>query len=163
MFSLYPISNEYIMALTDLSSEDMPEDVIRDTLEAIAGEFKDKVLDMVSYAKNLEVEEEAIKHAEQKMKGRREILSRKREILYDYIKNGLEKTGIGSVSSELFDVKLQKNPPSVQIFDEAALPKEYFTIKHVEQINKTAIKDAINGGHLVPGAEIVQQNRLVIK
>lgn len=164
MFNLYPIVNEYINAFNDLSSnEDIPEDAIKDTLEAMQGEFKDKVLNMVSFAKNLEAEEKAIKEAEQNMKERREKLARKKELIYEYIKQGLEQTGVANVSSELFDVKLQKNPPSVQIFNEEVLPKEYFTVKTIEQVNKTAIKEAISNGVEVPGASLVQNNRLTIK
>jgi hypothetical protein len=164
MFNLYPIVNEYINAFSELSSnEDIPEEAIKDTLEALEGEFKDKILNMVSFAKNLEAEEKAIKDAEQNMKDRREKLARKKELIYEYIKQGLEQTGVVNVSSELFDVKLQKNPPSVQLFDEGILPKEYFVVKTVEQVNKAAIKEAISNGIEVPGASLSQLNRLVIK
>jgi hypothetical protein len=58
-----------------------------------------------------------------------------------------------------FSVRIQNNPPSVNVLDESLIPDEYRTVKTVESIDKKAIKEA--GG--CKGAEIVQTVGVRIK
>jgi hypothetical protein len=46
---------------------------------------------------------------------------------------------------------------AVEIDDEDALPPEWLTVKTTSQPDKTAIKEALKAGHLIPGAQLVSR------
>ena len=59
--SLYHITEEYRQALQELSDADLPDDVLRDTLEALSGELIKKGEAVAAFALNLGAEIDAIK------------------------------------------------------------------------------------------------------
>jgi hypothetical protein len=46
---------------------------------------------------------------------------------------------------------------AIEIEDEDALPSEWLTVKTTSQPDKTAIKEALKAGHLIPGAQLVSR------
>ncbi len=46
---------------------------------------------------------------------------------------------------------------AVEIDDENALPPEWLAVKTTSQPDKTAIKEALKAGHLIPGAQLVSR------
>jgi hypothetical protein len=46
---------------------------------------------------------------------------------------------------------------AVEIDDEDALPPEWLAVKTTSQPDKTAIKEALKAGHLIPGAQLVSR------
>jgi hypothetical protein len=46
---------------------------------------------------------------------------------------------------------------AIEIEDEDALPSELLTVKTTSQPDKTAIKEALKAGHLIPGAQLVSR------
>jgi hypothetical protein len=69
--------------------------------------------------------------------------------------------GIRKVEGHEFTFAVKKNPPRIEITDEAALPPEFISYSPV--INKSAIKDAMEEGKEIPGAELVQTTRLDVR
>lgn len=51
-------------------------------------------------------------------------------------------------------VKFSKNPPSVLVLDKNIIPQEFIKEKTELSINKIKIKEALNAGVQVPGAEL---------
>jgi hypothetical protein len=155
---LYEIADTYnnaFLAMADF--DDLPEEVINDTLEAIEGEFKDKAIASVSFFKNIEVEIEAMKQAEASIKERRLAKEKRIAWVKSYILKNMQRTGINKIECPYFTISLRNNPESVNIIDESFIPNEFFRIK--KEVDKTAIKNA--GGCL--GAELVRNQSLVIK
>ena len=155
--SLYEIAKNYTALL---NIDDIPEDEIKDTLELIEGEFYDKALNIAYYFQNLESEVSAIKEAEQRMKERRQSYENKISRLQEYLKENMEATGIKKISCPYFEYSIASNPPSVSVIDEKQLPKEAFTVKTVESVSKTKIKEIIDRDGFCNGAQIVQTTRL---
>ena len=52
---------------------------------------------------------------------------------------------------------------SVEITDEWAIPEAYKVEKITKTISKAAIKEAIKNGEAVPGAELVEKNKVQVK
>jgi len=163
--SLYDLSANYLQALDTLTDPelDLPMEAIADTLEALEGELQDKAVNVAKYMKNMEAMIKAIKEAEQNMARRRQTLENRAQWLKDYLKGNMEACGFQKIESPWFRLAIQKNPASVNVFDENAVPtqfkKEVVTIK----IDKTAIKNAIKSGEDVPGAKLMNGSRLAIK
>jgi|SRR5690348_3761861 len=152
---LYEITNQYQMLIDN--SDNIEE------LESIKDNIKDKAVNVAAYIKNMEAEEMAILNAIKQMKERSECLSKKIESLKDYLLFNLVKCDVKEIRSSQFDIKIKKCPPSLLIHDEINIDDEYKTIKNVISIDKNKVKNDLLNGIIVPGAEVVINNRLEIK
>lgn len=64
----------------------------------------------------------------------------------------LDAAGIPSLILPEATLTIQRGQPAVTITDEAALPSQFIRTK--TEPDKTAIKEALKGGQVVPGAEL---------
>lgn len=157
---LYEIAQTYQHAFDEMSAiEGLPEDVLSDTLEGIEGEFNDKAIAITSFFKNMEAETKAMKEAEDSIKARRVAIEKRVNWMKDYLLKNMQATGITKISCPYFDIAVRKNPASVQIKDETAIPAKYKTTEFITKIDKAAIKK--DGG--CTGVELVQGESLSIK
>ena len=163
--SLYQLSTNYLQALDFLTDPeaDLPAEVINDTLEALGGELEDKAINVAKFLRNMEAVAEAIKEAEETMAKRRKALENRVKWMKDYLKGNMEHTGITKIECPYFKLSIQKNPTAVNVTNENAIPEQFKEQVITWKIDKTAIKEAIKKGEAVPGAELVNGTRLVIK
>jgi hypothetical protein len=163
--SLYQLSNNYLEALDFLTDPetDLPAEVINDTLESLGGELEDKAVNVAKFLRNMEAAAEAIKAAEADMAKRRKTLESRAKWLKDYLKGNMEACGISKIECPYFKIAIQKNPATVNILDESAIPDQFKEQVITWKIDKTAIKDAIKTEETVPGAELVNGTRLAIR
>jgi hypothetical protein len=157
---LYEIAEQHntaLMAMSDM--DDLPEEVIDDTLESLEGEFKDKALAVAAFFLNSDADIAAMKEAEKRIADRRKALEKKAASLKDYLLKNMQRTGITKIECPEFKIGIRNNPESVQIVDEFEIPKEFVTIVETVKIDKVAIKKA--GG--CPGVELVKTQSLTIK
>ena len=76
----------------------------------------------------------------------------------------MEKCGINSIlDNPYLTIKIQKCPPSVEIYDEGNIPREYIRSKTVESVDKIKILNSLKDGDEVAGARISQKNALIVK
>lgn len=163
--SLYQVSHHYLRALDDLTDpeNDLPMEAINDTLEALGGELEDKAVNVAKFLRNLESTVEAIKNAEAEMAKRRKTFESRVQWLKHYLKTNMEQSGITKIECPYFKLAVQNNPAAVTILDEDAVPERFKEAVISWKIDKTAIKEAIKSGQSVPGAELSQGTRLVIR
>jgi hypothetical protein len=163
--TLYQISANYLQALDFLTDPemDLPAEAINDTLEALTGELEDKAVNVAKFLRNMEAAAEAIKQAEDAMAKRRKALESRVKWIKDYLKCGMEQTGITKIECPYFKLAIQNNPAAVNVLDESLIPDQFKEQVIVWKIDKTAIKEAIKSGVAVPGAELVSGTRLAIK
>ena len=164
MTALYEITGELKTTLQILESMDLDEQTIKDTLEGVELEFDEKVISIAKFIKNLESTAEAIKQAETEMSKRRKSLENKVMKMKDYVLTNMQTVEKTKVQSPFFDVSIRKNPASVLVEDIDLIPAKYFVMPEVEpQLDKKAIKDAIESGEAVKGASIHNTISLQIK
>jgi Siphovirus Gp157 len=165
--SLYQLSSHYIQALDFLTDPELnlPIEAVNDTLEGLSGELEDKAINVAKFIRNMETTANAIKKAEVEMAKRRKSLETRVQWLEDYLKSSMEATGITKIECPYFKLSIAKNPPALELFDSQAVPDQYKHIETVttEQIDRAAIKAALNAGHEIQGARLVNGTRLVIK
>lgn len=126
-----------------------------------------KLEGIACWIKDLYAEEDALKHEEECLKYRRAMARNKRQKLLELLQTMLagEKLKTGKVA-----VSYRKNPPSVQVDNEAELLEwarsrcrtDLLRLKDPE-LDKAGVKAAIEKGEYVPGARIVQETRMVIQ
>jgi len=163
--SLYELSSTYLKALDDLTDPelDLPVEAVNDTLEALGDEMETKAINVTKFMRNMEATAKAIKEAEAEMAKRRKSLENRIKWMKDYLKGSMEHTGITKIECPYFKLSIQKNPASINITDEKSIPDQFKEQVISWKIDKTAIKNTIQSGDTIPGAELVNGTRLAIR
>lgn len=163
--SLYELSQEYLSALDALTDPeaDIPLQAVNDTLESLEFPLQEKATNVAKFMRNLEATAQAIKEAEQQMAARRKALENRAAAIKDYLKSNMLATGISKIESPWFRLSIQNNPPAVAVTDESLVPEDFKEIVETVKIDKTALKSALKSGEDIPGAQLVQGKRLVIR
>ena len=164
--ALYTVADRYLQDLEKLSDLDLPEEVVRDTIEGLQGDMQEKCTNVAAFIRNTEALAEQIKQAEATMAARRKALENRADRIRQYLLENMQRTGISKIESPWFKIALSKNPPSVVVDDEDTLKfahPEFVKVVTTESLDKTAIKEAIKAGQIVEGARLVQADRVTIK
>jgi hypothetical protein len=161
MTTLYELSQQYAQ-LIDLAENDNDEgfqEALKNALDDIGGSIDDKVINCTTLILNLQAKEQSIKDAIDKLRGRKLSIERKVEGLKSYIFDNMKLCNKDKVSSDLFDVRIQKNPVRVEIVNEVEIPEAFVRIKTIVEPDKKAILE--HGG--CAGVRLVQGESLRIK
>ena len=161
---LYQVAAEYQEAAEKLSSMDLDEVTIADTLESISGDLEVKATNVAFVIRNLESLADQIKLAEKTMADRRKAIENRAESLNRYLQYNMECCGITQINHPMFSLKIKKNPELVVVDNEADIPESYWKQPPLppKQLDKMAIKKDIKDGFNVPGAHLDSKTRLTI-
>jgi hypothetical protein len=163
---LYQIADDYRLALDALAEqadrdEPLPEALFA-TLDALAGSFTDKAVNVAAYLRALDAEAAAIADVKKAMERRQTALEHQAERLRRYLKGEMERTGLTRVQHPWLTVRVQANPPSVVIDDAARLPDGFKQAVTTVKLLKADLAQALKAGQSVAGAHLEQTTRLVI-
>lgn len=156
--NLYELS----LSFQEVQNMDLDPEVMKDTLDSIGGTFENKAENMAKLIRNLESDVLAYKKEEDRLKTKRQAAENKLKWLKTYLKDCMKLTGKTKFKSGMFNFSIQKNPASVNIVDEKAIPEE-FLIQRQPKVNNTTLKKALKDGIEVPGAELKQTEGLRIR
>ena len=159
MPSLYDIATEYLSAL-EAGFEDGAD--IEATLGEIARPFTEKAEAVVHYMKNLEGFAGSCSEEESKLAEKRRAAQARSDRLRQYLTDMMKRTGLENVEAGVWKLRIQANPPRVDIFDMKALPADFFTTPDPVP-DKKRIADAVKAGEAVPGVELVRGESLRIR
>lgn len=132
-------------------------------LETIDLSFQQKAEGIIKLHHSKLMEAEAIENEIKRLKLRSDKLRKDSEWLHSYVEREMLRTGTPEIKSSLFKIKIGTNPPRVEITNQALLPKQFLRTSVSVSADKTAIKEALQNGTAVPGAEIRQDMKLKIK
>lgn len=165
MPTLFDIAAQFKADAAKLHDLDLDEATLADTLEGMTGELEAKAQNVAFVARNLEALAASIKEAETAMDARRKALENRANGLRRYIADAMDFAGVRKIECPYFALKLKANPASVDVFDLAQLPMDYMcpVLPPPPAPDKAAIKAALQAGQDVPGARLVQGQRLEIK
>ena len=164
--TLYEIAAEYRDMAAKLADLDLDEQTIADTLEAEGGALVEKGQNVAFVVRNLEASAEAIKQAEAAMAARRKAIENRAARIRAYLLDGMRIAGIQKIESPYFAISIKRNPPAVDVFDEAQVPAEYRRDPPPPPPpapDKKLIAQAIKDGAEVPGCRLLQGERVEIK
>lgn len=164
---LYELSNEY-QTLMNLVDEDIPADVISDTLEAISAEIEVKADNIACMLKNLDADISAIKAEEERLAERRRKKQASYEWFKQYLSTELRKAEVSEIETARNRISFRKSE-SVDITDEGAFiewaeeNRDDLLTFSPPKINKNAVKAAIKDGANIAGAQMVEKQNIQIK
>lgn len=164
MTALYQLASEFREAADRLHDLDLPDEVIADTLEGLAGAVEAKSTNVAFVIRNLEGLAEQIKAAETEMAKRRKAIENRAERIRSYLQMNMDRCGISKIESPYFVLSIRNNPESVEVMDESAIPADYLReIPARYEPDKKLIKQAIKDGFEVPGCALKRTQSLQIK
>ena len=135
---------------------------LQDTLESIELAIEEKLENIGKVIKNLEAEASAFKEEEKRLADRRRSLENNIKHLKQYAENSMVVTGDKKIKAGLFTFAIQKNPPSVSVFNDVIVPKKYY-VPVDPKLDKTKIKEDLKNGENIPGVELKQSESLRIR
>jgi hypothetical protein len=165
MSTLFDLAAEYREAADRLSELDLPDEVVRDTLESLSGDLTAKATNIAAMCANWASLVAQIREAEARMVERRRALERRAERVRQYLLDAMLYAGIERIDSPHFALAVKANPPSVRVDDARQLPAEYLRTPDPPEPepDKPRIRAALSSGLDVPGARLVQTRRIDIR
>ena len=160
--TLYECAADVIRAL-DAYFDDETER--NDTIDAVIGQFEAKAQSVSAYYLNMAAQGDLLEAHIKAMQAKLQTVREREARLKDYLATNMKAAGILKIEADnaSFTAKLVKNPPRVDIWDEAQIPDDMMRQKITFEPNKTAIKAAIQSGRDIPGAKLEQAESLRIK
>ena len=164
---LYELANDYIALLLAMDEEDIPEEALADTLEAIKGDVEVKADNIACMLKNLLAESEAIRAEEIRLAERRRAKERAYDRLKQYLADILQRMDISKVETARNKITFRKSE-SVELNEEAFIAwasenRDDLLTFAAPKANKTEIKRALKEGAEIVGAQLVTKQNINIK
>jgi predicted transcriptional regulator len=157
--SLYHITEE-ILTLESMS--DGTDEEVETRLGEFLGELLPaKVENYAKFMRTLELEAEAFKAEEKRLKERRQSLEKFRERMMSSLKDSMEVLECRELKAGVFTARLANSPAYAAILNQHEVPMRFKVIE--EKIDKAALKAALKAGETVPGAELRQGKHVRIK
>lgn len=164
MTALFVLAAEYRATAERLSELDLDDQTILDTLEGMSGDLETKATNTVMFARNLEATAAAIKEAEGQMAARRKAIENRAAGLRSYVLTSMQVAGVQKIECPFFKLAIQNNPPSVDVFEAATIPAEYWIQPETppKVLDKKAVAKAIKEGKEIAGVRLHQGQRLAV-
>jgi len=163
---LYEIAGELQQAIDEYNSVETDEELtaLEASLSDLSVSFNDKAIGVALHIVSTEATVTAIASEVARLSVLLGRNQKRADWFREYLKRNMEATGIEKIDGGKVTLKIKKNPASVVIEDETAIPDEYRKRKEVITIDKTAIKESWAKGVGVAGSKIDnQRTRLEIK
>lgn len=164
--ALYQLTGQ-LLELQNLADE-IPEDALIATLDGLEGQITEKSANVGLFVRNLEVSADAIEKASDELRERAKRLRNRSDSVRQYLKHHMELANITKIESPYVRLSIRKNPKSVEILDESAIPAEFMVTPPpppppLPRPDKRAILAAAEAGQTIQGIDIKQATRLEIK
>lgn len=166
---LYEVADDFILAVAELTErDDLPADVIRDTLDAVKGELEVKATSVAAFVRNVEIEAEVLAGRAKDMQARSKRAQALADGMKAYLASHLLRCDVKEVKHGGMRVALVKNNPAVEIVDESKVPEEFKRAPAPPPPpqavpDKVAIAAALKGGIDVEGCRLLQSYRVKIE
>jgi hypothetical protein len=165
--ALYNLTTQYRALAMLLADRDFDPETIADTVEAsgLPDQIADKAQGCEMVARTLEADVPAIDAEIKRLQELKKARQAKADALRKYVLDNMLACDIQSIDAPLFSIKVARNPPKVEIFDERQLPADYLTDPPppTPVPDKRLMLEVMKRGTEIPGAKLAQGFRLAIK
>lgn len=158
--NLYEITG----AMAELQAmEDIDPETLADTLEGLEMEFEVKLSNLARWVRDLEGDSEKLSNELKRLATKRQSVDKRVESLKEYVRQALLSSGRTKVGDGVHTWRVQQNPPKVVVEAGADIPLCYYVEKVDRQVDKGAIKQALQAGHTVPGCSLISEAGIRLK
>ena len=163
--TLYELTNDYAELLLMAEDPDTDPQAFTDTLEGIDGAIEDKADNYARVIRTLEADAAACDAEAKRLRNKKQTIENNIKRMKSALQYAMQVTGKVKFKTALFSFNIQKNPAAVVVDEQYIenIPERFLVYKDPE-INRKAIKDAINAGEDLEGlAHLEQTESLRIK
>lgn len=164
--TLYQLTGEWRALADKLSDMDLDSQTIADTIEGsdVQMALEEKVQGYEMVARTMEAPRSFIQAEIKRLQGLDKAIAARSQALRDRVQDAMAAIGVQKIACPLFEVRIQKNPVALDVYDERMVPPEFWhTPTPVATLDKAALKDALKEGREVQGARLTQSESLRIK
>lgn len=141
-----------------------------DTIDGIEQEFEDKAENVAAYIKSLKAEADDLKEEEAALNRRRKVKENQIDRLKDYLLHSMMTINRTKIDTPKAKLSIRNNAETVQFDDEEQFIRlclargqdDYLRYKDPE-LNKIAVKKALQSGMEIDGARLIRTQSLIIK
>lgn len=158
MAHLYEMSTELALINDEIVGADgelSPD--IEARLDAVSLDFRAKSQGIAKWTLDIAGVESMIETEIARLQRKKRVAENLRTRLTAYIKACMEQANVQKIESPTLTLRIQRNPPSVEILAEDKLPAKFIHIKQITEIDKTGMLTALKNGDEVPGAKLVTE------
>lgn len=173
---LYELTNDFTQLFDqfdEISSMDNAEEFKQawfDTLSGIEEKFEVKAENIGAYIKELTAAAKYLKAEEEVLSKRRKAKEKQAEWLKKYLLESMQAIGRTKIDRPMAVLSIRTNPESVRFDDENAFitlcqrngSDDYLRYKAPE-INRSAVKEALQAGQKIEGASLIRTQTVTIK
>ncbi|EAF3114195.1 siphovirus Gp157 family protein [Listeria monocytogenes] len=158
MSTLYSIQGKYQQLLN--LAEQLDPELLKDTLESIDDELETKAENVAFVIKELEGQSIILEKETKRLAERKNTINNNVKRLKQSLFDAMITANKQKIKTNLFTLDIRKNPPSIIVEDESKLLN--YLIEQPKKLDKTKLGDDLKKGIEVPGAKIIQTERLQI-
>ncbi|EAE7815255.1 siphovirus Gp157 family protein [Listeria monocytogenes] len=159
MSTLYSIQGKYQQLLN--LAEQLDPELLKDTLESIDDELETKAENVAFVIKELEGQSLVLETETKRLAERKNTINNNVKRLKQSLFDAMITAKKQKIKTNLFTLDIRKNPSSIIVEDESKLLN--YLIEQPKKIDKTKLGDDLKKGIEVPGAKIIQTERLQIR
>lgn len=159
MSTLYSIQGKYQQLLN--LAEQLDPELLKDTLESIDDELETKAENIAFVIKELEGQSLILEKETKRLAERKNTINNNVKRLKQSLFDAMITANKQKIKTNLFTLDIRKNPPSLIVEDESKLLN--YLIEQPKKLDKTKLGDDLKKGIEVPGAKIIQTERLQIR
>ena len=158
MSNLYELKENWKQVADMLYEEDIDEQCVLDTLEAIEGEIEDKADSYAMIIKNLLASAEAKEIEAKKMAEKANAEKNRAKLLKQNLYEIMKETGKTKFKTDLFSFSIQKNGGKQALTVDGKVPEEYCKLIEDNEKIRKALENgqALEFAHLEPRGEGVR-------
>lgn len=147
MSTLYDLSGEYLTLLDMLEDPEADPELIRDTMDAVGGEFEAKAENYAKVLRQMKADADGITSEIQRLMSRLKANESGQDRLKDILYQNMKITGKRKFKTELFSFNIQRNPPHI-VYDYTELNEvpEKYLIPQPPKIDTKTLKEDIKAG-----------------
>jgi hypothetical protein len=156
MAHLYELSTELATINDEIISADgelTPD--LEARLDSVALDFRAKSQGIAKWTLDIAGVESMIENEIARLQRKKKVAENLRTRLLAYIKGCMEQADVQKIESPTVTLRIQKNPPSVEILAEDQIPACFIKIKQTVELDKIGILATLKDGENVPGTRLV--------
>ena len=146
---LYELSEQYEILEQMLYDGETDEQTIRDTMEAIFGEFEDKAESYAIIITGMKADIEALKSEESRLNARRTSLENRQKALKTTLMENMKAIGKTKIKTPLFTISVAKNGGQEPLVIDGAIDDipGRFLIPQPPKVNGDAVRALLSERH----------------
>lgn len=163
--TIYELTGELLSLYEMAEDPEIDAECLKDTIEAVEGEFEIKADGYVKVIKQLEADSEALKKEADRLTERKKTIDKNIERIKNNLQNAMITADKKKFKTDLFSFSIRKNPAKLVLSDHIdmdLIDPEFIKFSDPE-IDKNAVKEAIKNGSAFDWARLEQGESLTIK